>query len=523
MVLAPSLIGLLLILGAARGCSRSFDAAHRAHRHRARPHHRAGAGPLRACTCSASRSARTAGSAPGSCGSPSCSGRSSPSRCSAGSRASNARSTPSICMPGKTTFSLWALLKGIVVIVGFLIVTSLIARTIERARDEARGPGDLDAHRHLQVLHVPADRPRRAARHQRLGRRSHGARPCSPAPSASAWASACRPSPAISSRGFVLLLDKSIKPGDVISFTGTTGTSTENFGWVQELRGRYIVVRDRDGVETLVPNQHLITNPVINWSYSDQRVRIRAAGARSASRTIRRSRCRCSSTPRPIIRASSRTRGPVSRLMSFENYGMRVEVRFWIRDPMNGVNNVRSDVNREIWRLFKKHGITIPVQQHDVRVIQQDRRPSAAMETDGLASQAGPRDSRRRSRSGLHPLRRARRAERQQGRLRGAAAFRARSQRHAARRREGAPARAGRPARHRRGRDAHRRARDRAARSRTGARPKNGCCDLMRRALVAPKKRHATKPTRASKERRLDGKARSQKNKRLRGKVRFDD
>jgi small-conductance mechanosensitive channel len=62
--------------------------------------------------------------------------------------------------------------------------------------------------------------------------------------------------------------------------------------------------------------------------------------------------------------------GPVSRLMSFENYGMRVEVRFWIRDPMNGVNNVRSDVNREIWRLFKKNGITIPVQQHDVRVIQ---------------------------------------------------------------------------------------------------------------------------------------------------------
>ena len=75
--------------------------------------------------------------------------------------------------------------------------------------------------------------------------------------------------------GFVLLLDKSIKPGDVISFTGTTGTSTENFGWVQELRGRYIVVRDRDGVETLVPNQNLITNSVINWSYSDQRVRMR--------------------------------------------------------------------------------------------------------------------------------------------------------------------------------------------------------------------------------------------------------
>jgi small-conductance mechanosensitive channel len=75
--------------------------------------------------------------------------------------------------------------------------------------------------------------------------------------------------------GFVLLMDRSIKPGDVISFTGTTGTTTEGFGWVQELRGRYVVVRDRDGVETLVPNQHLITNPVINWSYTDPRVRLK--------------------------------------------------------------------------------------------------------------------------------------------------------------------------------------------------------------------------------------------------------
>ena len=75
--------------------------------------------------------------------------------------------------------------------------------------------------------------------------------------------------------GFVLLMDRSIKPGDVISFTGTTGTSTEGFGWVQQLRGRYVVVRDRDGVETLVPNQNLITNSVINWSYTDPRVRLK--------------------------------------------------------------------------------------------------------------------------------------------------------------------------------------------------------------------------------------------------------
>src|SRR5690606_26212092 len=57
--------------------------------------------------------------------------------------------------------------------------------------------------------------------------------------------------------GFVLLMDRPIKPGDVISLTGTTGTTPDGSGWVQELRGRYVVARDRDGVETLVPNQHL--------------------------------------------------------------------------------------------------------------------------------------------------------------------------------------------------------------------------------------------------------------------------
>ena len=322
----------------------------------------------------------------------------------------------------------------------------------------------------------------------------------------------------------MLLLDKSIKPGDVISFTGTTGTSTENFGWVQELRGRYIVVRDRDGVETLVPNQNLITNSVINWSYSDQRVRIRLPVMISFQ-----------DDPEVALQvlidaAANHPRilkepGPVSRLMSFENYGMRVEVRFWIRDPMNGVNNVRSDVNREIWRLFKKHGITIPVQQHDVRVIHAEPRSSGLSVADRheSVSQAGPRNSGRRPRSRLHPLGRPRRPERQQGGLRGAAAFRAGAQHHAARRREDAPARARRPARDRRGRAADRVARIAAARNRTAATAEERLLDLVRRALVVPKKRHATKPTRASKERRLDAKSRSQKNKRLRGQVRFDD
>ena len=273
-------------------------------------------------------------------------------------------------MPGTKKFSLWALLKGVVVLAGFLIITSLIARTIERRVMKLEGLAistriGISKFSTFALLGIGA----------LLGINASGVDLTVLTVLGGAIGLGLGFGlQAITSNfvsGFVLLMDKSIKPGDVISFTGTTGTSTENFGWVQELRGRYIVVRDRDGVETLVPNQNLITNSVINWSYSDQRVRLRLPVMISFQ-----------DDPEVALQvlidaAANHPRilkdpGPVSRLMSFENYGMRVEVRFWIRDPMNGVNNVRSDVNREIWRLFKKHGITIPVQQHEVRMIQAD-------------------------------------------------------------------------------------------------------------------------------------------------------
>jgi small-conductance mechanosensitive channel len=170
-------------------------------------------------------------------------------------------------------------------------------------------------------------------------------------------------------------MDRSIKPGDVISFTGTTGTTTEGFGWVEELRGRYVVVRDRDGVATLVPNQHLITNPVINWSYTDPRVRLKLPV-----------RISYSSDPelamRLLIRATEghprviREPLPVARLMAFGDSGIELELRFWIPDPHEGVNNVRSDVNRAIWRLFRESGIVIPVAQREVKLEMVARQPA---------------------------------------------------------------------------------------------------------------------------------------------------
>src|SRR5512137_3120973 len=167
--------------------------------------------------------------------------------------------------------------------------------------------------------------------------------------------------------GFVLLMDRSIKPGDVISFTGMPGTATEGFGWVEELRGRYVVVRDRDGVETLVPNQHLITNPVINWSYSDPRVRlklpVRVSYQSDPELAMQLMLQATTGHPRVITDPA-----PVARLMSFGDHGIDLELRFWIPDPQEGVNNVRSDVNRAIWRLFREHGVVIPVAQREVKL-----------------------------------------------------------------------------------------------------------------------------------------------------------
>ncbi len=167
--------------------------------------------------------------------------------------------------------------------------------------------------------------------------------------------------------GFVLLMDRSIKPGDVISFTGTTGTATEGFGWVEELRGRYVVVRDRDGVETLVPNQHLITNPVINWSYTDPRVRLKLpirVSYKDDPEVAMKLLLQATDGHSRILHEPA----PVARLIGFGDHGIELELRFWIPDPQEGVNNVRSDVNRRIWRLFKENGVTIPVAQREIRV-----------------------------------------------------------------------------------------------------------------------------------------------------------
>jgi len=278
-------------------------------------------------------------------------------------------------VPGRSQFSLWALLKGLVVVTAFVVVASLIAGATERylmrleqvAVSTRVGVSKFTSFLLIGLgllLGINAAGVDITTLNVLFGAVGLGLGLGLQAV-ASNFVS-----------GFVLLMDKSIKPGDVISFTSAnTGdnTGSSNFGWVQELRGRYVVVRDRDGVDTLVPNQNLITSPFINWSYSDQRVRIRLPVTVSydddpevALQLLLEA---AEGHPRIL-----RDPPPVTRLISFEDNGMRLEVRFWIADPVNGVNNVRSDVNRAIWRIFRAHGVHIPVPQRDLRMREETRR-----------------------------------------------------------------------------------------------------------------------------------------------------
>jgi small-conductance mechanosensitive channel len=270
-------------------------------------------------------------------------------------------------VPGKTQFSLWALLKGLVVVTAFVVVTSLIARAIERhvmRLEQLAVSTRVGVSKFTYFLLVGLG--------VLLGINAAGVDVTTLNVLTGAiglglgFGLQSVASNFVS--GFVLLMDKSIKPGDVISFTGSTGASAGNFGWVQELRGRYVVVRDRDGVDTLVPNQNLITNAFINWSYSDQRVRIKlpvTVSYEDDPEVALKLLLEAAENHPRILRDPP----PVSRLISFDDYGMRLEIRFWIADPVNGVNNVRSDVNRAIWRIFRAHDVTIPVPQQETRLL----------------------------------------------------------------------------------------------------------------------------------------------------------
>lgn len=164
--------------------------------------------------------------------------------------------------------------------------------------------------------------------------------------------------------GILLLLDRSIKPGDVISVD-------ETYGKVSTLGMRFASVITRDGHEHLIPNEEFITSKVINWSYSDSSVRIKKVIGVSYGSDIRLAQKLIIEAASAVPRVSS---SPAIRchLRNFNDNSVDLEIRFWIRDPHQGVNNVTSDVLFAIWDAFQEHGIEFPFPQRDVHLVGND-------------------------------------------------------------------------------------------------------------------------------------------------------
>ena len=161
--------------------------------------------------------------------------------------------------------------------------------------------------------------------------------------------------------GFTLLADKSIKPGDAIELDGT-------FGWVTAMQGRYVSIRTRDGTELLIPNDHFITNGVINWSRSDNIVRLHAPfGVSYGQRDMRKVQEIAQEAARTVSRVVP-DKDPVCNLMEFGDSSVNFDLRFWISDPQNGLANVRSEVYLAVWDALHEHDIEIPFPQRDVYI-----------------------------------------------------------------------------------------------------------------------------------------------------------
>lgn len=162
--------------------------------------------------------------------------------------------------------------------------------------------------------------------------------------------------------GFIILLDKSLRIGDLITVDKYTGTVTQ-------INTRYTVIRALDGTEAIVPNEKLVAEPVTNQSYSDRKVLIRCNVQVSYATDVDRALALLQQAARVTPRVLDDP-APGAALVDFGPDGLNLAVTFWIGDPENGRLNVSSEVNRAILRLFRDNGIEIPFPQRDVRVVQ---------------------------------------------------------------------------------------------------------------------------------------------------------
>ncbi len=183
--------------------------------------------------------------------------------------------------------------------------------------------------------------------------------------------------------GVIILLDKSVKPGDVISLGDT-------FGWINELGARYVSVVTRDGREYLIPNEDLVTGQVVNWSHSNEFVRIDLNFGTSYRDDPHKVRAIAIEAARKVPRVLD-SREVKCHITGFGDSSVNYVLRFWIHDPREGLAGVQGPVFLALWDAFKEHGITIPFPQREVHMMNEALQVEAAVAEARPKPQKNPR------------------------------------------------------------------------------------------------------------------------------------
>jgi len=160
--------------------------------------------------------------------------------------------------------------------------------------------------------------------------------------------------------GLLLLLDKSIKPGDLI-------TVGDTYGVVETLNARYASVKRMDGTEHLIPNENLISQEVVNWTHTDKLIRPDIVIGVHYQSDVRKAMELCIESAIEVERVLDKPE-PDCLLTGFGDNSVDLKLRFWIRDPERGVINVKSEILLIIWDKFHEHDIEIPYPQRDLHI-----------------------------------------------------------------------------------------------------------------------------------------------------------
>jgi len=175
--------------------------------------------------------------------------------------------------------------------------------------------------------------------------------------------------------GIILLMDRSIKPGDIIVVgdgSSMGGSSlpggVPNVGRVAKIGVRAVNVITRDGKKHLIPNELLMTQAVENWSYASPEVRVRMripVGYGCDLRLAQRLIIETAMTNPRILNEPE----PAVWITAFGERAVEHELRYWISDPEAGLGNIQGEVFLGIWDRFKESGIAIPYPRQDVRIV----------------------------------------------------------------------------------------------------------------------------------------------------------